>query len=80
MADVMRRWIEEVNLDEIHGLTGKSRPLLRERLGERAPVPIDRAVGVWCASGSLRGSNALLNIVCTATDGSGSASPPHEGP
>lgn len=23
VADVMRRWIEEVDLDEIHGLTGK---------------------------------------------------------
>ena len=61
----VEKWVRLVNLDEIQGLTAKSRTLLTEGFLGQQPTPLSQQTNVWCLSARLRGSLALVHVVKT---------------
>lgn len=64
-TDAVGEWIRLVNLDEIQGLTAKSRTLLSEGFLGQELTPLSQQTSVWCLSARLRGSLALVHLVKT---------------
>lgn len=58
-------WCDTLNLDDIWGLTNRSRAVLREGIFEHQIVPVDTVRNVWCVSGGVRGALAIVNIIHT---------------
>jgi hypothetical protein len=67
VEQALNSWLEKVDLDQVHGLTEKSRPQLRARFNSQKFAVIEDVRNVWCISVGIRGKLALLNIVKTDT-------------
>jgi hypothetical protein len=60
----LERWSKNLSASKAKDLPPYRRQIAAE-LRSSCPVPVDTVSNVWCASGSVRGHLALLNIVLT---------------
>jgi len=58
-------WARVLNLDDIQGLTAKSRPMLQAKFLGQELAPVSGSKSVWCVSARLRGSLALVHVIRT---------------
>jgi hypothetical protein len=58
VTHAMDGWLHELNLDEIYGLTNRSKGLFRACFteSESEPVPVNEVVNVWFAHTLVRGN------------------------
>jgi hypothetical protein len=63
----LSKWVDEVDLDVMFGLTNRSREHFRASFTEFEfhPVAISEVLNVWCVSTVVRGKFASVNIVKT---------------
>lgn len=64
-VDAVKEWVHVVNLDEVQGVTEKSRASLAANILGQEPIPLSQTMSVWCLSARLRGSLALVHVVRT---------------
>src|SRR5262245_52732914 len=66
-AEALEAWLDTIDLDEITGLTNRSRARFRESIlsHHNDIVPVNEVQNVWCASGVVRGALALVHIIHT---------------
>jgi len=57
--------LESLDLSQIHGLGAATQKKLVNQVREYPPVPLDGLKNVWCATASVRGTLALMNLVQT---------------
>jgi hypothetical protein len=58
-------WVRQLPSQHVPGVGEATAVALAERLREERPVPLDGLVNAWCATATLRGALALINIILT---------------
>jgi hypothetical protein len=61
----LRKWARGLKVESIPAMGDRTKVRFVEQLASEQVVPLDGLANAWCASASLRGRPALINIVGT---------------
>jgi hypothetical protein len=67
-ASALAVWARQLPSQHVPGVGEATAVALAERLRQARPVPLDGLVNAWCATSTLRGAYALINIILTPED------------